>query len=108
MTAPAVVCWAAHVGWLHFAGTKLAFIGQPVTLVIFTLLALMEVIVDKLPKAPARTAPLGLSARIVFGALCDQPSVRIFHAPILMEASGFGKRWEDVAARLAINCHFTH
>jgi len=67
MTAPAVVCWAAHLGWLHFAGTKLAFIDHPATLVVFTLLALGELVVDKLPKTPARTAPVGLTARIVLG-----------------------------------------
>ena len=71
LTAPAVVCWAAHLGWLHFAGSKLTLIGHPVTLVIFTLLALIELIADKLPNTPARTAPLGLIARIVFGCLCS-------------------------------------
>jgi uncharacterized membrane protein len=70
LTAPAVVCWAAHLGWLHFAGTKLAFIVHPATLSVFTLLALVELITDKLPKTPARTAPPGLIARIVFGGLC--------------------------------------
>ena len=67
LTAPAVVCWAAHLGWLHFSGTKLAFINQPSTLIVFTLLAVVELIADKLPKTPARTAPLGLIARIVVG-----------------------------------------
>jgi uncharacterized membrane protein len=71
LTAPAVVCWAARLGWLHLAGTRLAFIGHPVTLITFTLLALAELIADKLPNAPARTAPLGLTARIVFGYLCS-------------------------------------
>ncbi len=70
MTAPAVICWAAHLGWLHFEGTRLAFIGHPVTLTVFTLLALLELVADKLPNTPARTAPLGLFARIVFGSLC--------------------------------------
>jgi uncharacterized membrane protein len=70
LTAPAVVCWAAHLGWLHFAGTKLAFIDHPSTLVVFTLLAVVELIVDKLPNTPARTAPLGLIARIVLGGTC--------------------------------------
>ena len=70
LTAPAVVCWAAHLGWLHFAGTKLAFLGHPASLSIFTLLALLELTTDKLPKTPARTAPPGLIARIVFGGLC--------------------------------------
>jgi uncharacterized membrane protein len=67
MTAPAVVCWAAHFGWLHFAGTKFAFIDHPSTLIVFTLLAIVELIVDKLPNTPARTAPVGLMARIVLG-----------------------------------------
>lgn len=70
LTAPAVVCWGAHLGWLHFAGTRLAFIGHMATLIIFTLLALLELTADKLPKTPARTAGPGLVARIVMGAFC--------------------------------------
>ena len=70
MTAPAIVCWGAHLGWLHFAETRLAFIGHPVTLIVLTLLALLELVADKLPNTPARTAPPGLIARIVFGSLC--------------------------------------
>ncbi len=68
LTAPAVVCWGAHLGWLHFAGTKLGFIDHPATLAIFTLLALAELIADKLPKTPSRIAPQGLIPRIFFGA----------------------------------------
>jgi uncharacterized membrane protein len=70
MAGPAAVCWAAHLGWLHFVGTRLAFTGHPVMLILFTLLALVELMLDKLPKTPARTEPLGLIARIVFGCLC--------------------------------------
>lgn len=69
LTAPAVVCWAAHFGWLHLAGTKLAFMNRPATLIIFTVLAALELIGDKLPKTPARTSPIGLIARIVSGGL---------------------------------------
>lgn len=67
MTAPAIVCWAAHLGWLHFAGTKFAFIDHPATLVTFTILAIIELVVDKLPNTPSRTAPVGLIARILLG-----------------------------------------
>jgi uncharacterized membrane protein len=67
LTAPAIVCWAAHLGWLRFAGTKFAFIDHRSTLVVFTVLAMIELVVDKLPNTPARTAPLGLVARIVLG-----------------------------------------
>jgi len=70
LTGPAVVCWAAHFGWLHFAGTKLAFVDRPVTLIVFTLLAIVELVADKLPSTPARTAPLGLTARIALGGAC--------------------------------------
>ena len=68
LTAPAVVCWAAHLGWLRFEGTQLAFLDRPVVLIAVTVLAIGELIADKLPKTPARTAPLGLIARIVLGA----------------------------------------
>jgi uncharacterized membrane protein len=67
MTAPAVVCWAAYFGWLHFDGTRLAFLERPDTLIVVTLLAIGELIADKLPKTPSRTAPVGLTARIVLG-----------------------------------------
>ena len=70
LTPPALVCWAAHLGWLHFAGTRLAFINHRSTLIIFTFLAVVELIADKLPNTPARTAPLGLIARIFLGAAC--------------------------------------
>jgi uncharacterized membrane protein len=43
---------------------------RPVTLVVLTILAVVELIADKLPKTPARTAPAGLIARVVLGCLC--------------------------------------
>lgn len=70
LTPPALVCWAAHLGWLHFAGTRLAFINHRSTLIIFTVLAVAELIADKLPSTPARTGPLGLTARIFLGGAC--------------------------------------
>jgi len=68
LTAPAVVCWAAHFGWLRLAGTRLGFLDRPMILIAVTVLAIGELIADKLPKTPSRTAPLGLIARIVLGA----------------------------------------
>jgi uncharacterized membrane protein len=67
LTPPAIVCWAAHLGWLHFDGTKFAFVEHRSTLVVFTLLAMIELVVDKLPNTPSRTAPVGLIARIILG-----------------------------------------
>jgi uncharacterized membrane protein len=70
MMAPAAVAWGAHLGWLHFTGTSLAFIDSIITLIVFTLFALGELVADKLPKTPARTAPPGLVVRVFFGAAC--------------------------------------
>jgi uncharacterized membrane protein len=69
LTAPAVVAWAAHLGWINLHGTPLSFVGSVWAVTIFTLLALAELVADQLPKTPSRTAPVGLSARIVTGAL---------------------------------------
>jgi len=69
LTGPAVAAWAAHRGWLNLAGARLAFMGSIAALAIFTVLAIVELIADKLPSTPSRTAPVGLIARFVCGAL---------------------------------------
>lgn len=70
LTPPAVVAWGAHVGWLNLHGSPLAFMGSTPAIAIFSLLALGELVADKLPMTPKRTAPAPLLARIVTGALC--------------------------------------
>jgi uncharacterized membrane protein len=70
MTAPAVVSWAARLGWLHLENTRLAFLGFAYTPYIFTLLAIAELITDQLPKTPSRTTPMPFIARIVSGGFC--------------------------------------
>src|SRR5260370_34696606 len=69
MTAPAVVAWAAHLGWIHLSGSPLTFMGSAWAVGFFTLGALGEFVADQLPTTPARTAALGLTARIVIGLL---------------------------------------
>ena len=70
MTAPAVVSWAAYLGWLSLQGSPLAFMGSIVAVAIFSLLAIGELIGDLLPRTPKRTAPAPLIARILMGGLC--------------------------------------
>src|ERR1700730_8666999 len=69
LTAPAVVAWAAHRGWLNLHGASLSFMGSTAAVTIFTILALVELVADQLPSTPARTKPPGLIARIVLGGL---------------------------------------
>jgi uncharacterized membrane protein len=70
LAPPAVVSWAARLGWLHLENTAVAFMGYAVTPYIFSVGAIGELIADKLPKTPSRKAPPGFIARIAGGALC--------------------------------------
>jgi uncharacterized membrane protein len=67
MTAPAVVSWAAYLGWIDLSQTALAFLGYAVTPYILSLLAIAEFVADKLPSTPSRKAPPGFIARVVLG-----------------------------------------
>jgi uncharacterized membrane protein len=64
-----VACWFAYLGYLPVEGTWAAWAGKLVSVVIFTLMAVGELVVDKLPKTPNRTDPGPLLARLVFGGL---------------------------------------
>jgi uncharacterized membrane protein len=68
LTAPAATAWAAHLGWLRL-DRPLSLIGSVPSVAIFSVLAVVELIADKLPKTPNRTSPPGLIARIVTGGL---------------------------------------
>ena len=68
LTAPAATAWAVYLGWLKLDG-RLALIGSLASVAIFTVLAIVELVADKLPRTPSRTAPPGLIARIVMGGL---------------------------------------
>ena len=69
LTAPAVVAWAACRNWINLNKTALSFMGSTVAVAALTFLAHVEKVADKLPRAPSRTKPAGLIARIIFGAL---------------------------------------
>ena len=61
--------WAAHMGMLAVAGTPRAFMGFKYTSLIFTLLAMGELINNKLPKTGSRKEPQQFIARILYGGL---------------------------------------
>src|ERR1041385_7330903 len=69
LLAPAAVAWAAHLGWLHLQGTLLGFMASKSAVVTLSLLAIGELIADKLPRVPRRTAVAPLLARVVSGGL---------------------------------------
>lgn len=69
LTTPAAVAWAAHLGWIHLQATPLSFMGSTAAVAIFTILAVGELIADKLPFTPSRTGWLGLGGRFTMGGL---------------------------------------
>jgi uncharacterized membrane protein len=69
LTPPAVLAWAARLGWIDLHASPLAFMGSAAAVGIFTVLAIGELIADQLPSTPSRTKPPGLIARIVMGGL---------------------------------------
>lgn len=70
MTALAAVSWSTSLGWLHLEGIWLAFLGYPWTPYVLTVLALLELITDQLPRTPSRKVPLQFGARLVIGTVC--------------------------------------
>lgn len=66
LTAPAAVAWGVYLGWLRLA-RPLSLVGSLPAVIILSVLAIGEIIFDKLPNTPNRTAPPGLIGRIVTG-----------------------------------------
>jgi uncharacterized membrane protein len=65
----AVLCWFAYAGHLPVDDTWAFWTEKLTTAIVLTVLALGELVVDKLPKTSSRTAPGPLVARLVFGGL---------------------------------------
>ncbi|HSN73402.1 MAG TPA: DUF4126 family protein [Steroidobacteraceae bacterium] len=70
MTAPAAVAWAATLGWVDLTGTWLEFLGTGLTPSVLTLVALGELIVDKVPGVPSRTILVAFLVRVASGFVC--------------------------------------
>jgi uncharacterized membrane protein len=69
LTAPAAVSWGAYLGWLQLSGSPFGWMASGITVTIFSTLAVVELISDKLPQTPNRTRPGPLMARIIMGGL---------------------------------------
>lgn len=69
-TPLALISWLAVWGWVPLAGSSLWFLGTTLGAIVCTVLALGELIGDKLPQTPDRISPSLLGARFVTGTLC--------------------------------------
>lgn len=79
LTAPAVVSWAAFLGCINLHSTWASWVANVITVVVLTVLAAGELVTDKLPKTPARTAPPSFAARLVMGGFAGAAMGAAWH-----------------------------
>jgi uncharacterized membrane protein len=70
MSGPAIVAEAAGTHRIDLRGTPLAWLGSGHALRTSALLAVGELVVDKLPSTPDRLNPASLIFRALSGAMC--------------------------------------
>lgn len=66
-TAPTVVAWAAVAHWINLTGTWASWVGNLITAIVFSVLAVGELYLDQQPKTPPRTAPPAFIGRLISG-----------------------------------------
>lgn len=96
LTAPAVVSWAAFLGWINLHGTWASWMGNFVTVVIVSVLAVAELVNDKRPKTPPRTVTPVFAVRIILAMPRATTASKALGMPGRM-ALGWGMgpiRWE--------------
>ncbi len=69
MMAPALVTWAAALGWLDLSGSYLSFLSSNWAVLILTILAVLELVTDQLPNTPSRKVPQQFITRLVTGGV---------------------------------------
>jgi uncharacterized membrane protein len=69
LTPLAAVAWGTRLGEWPLIGTHLAWMGNAIMPWVFSVLALGELINDKIPTTPSRKTPPQFIARVLSGAL---------------------------------------
>ncbi|BBX08431.1 DUF4126 family protein [Mycolicibacterium aichiense] len=68
MTAPAVVAWGAFLGWIDVTDKWSSWVGSWITVAVLTVLLLVELVTDQLPKTPSRKSTAQFLTRLLTGA----------------------------------------
>jgi uncharacterized membrane protein len=88
-TAPAVLAWAAFLNWINLSGTWASWMGHWITVAILTVVAVAELVSDKMPTLPSRKSAPQFLVRLASGA---------FSGAVLGTAWGY--RWGSLGAGL--------
>ena len=83
MMPMAVLCLFAWRGHMEIHRSWAFWTANGITAGVFAVLALGELIGDKLPATPSRTAPFPLFARVIFGGLVGAISATALHGSII-------------------------
>ena len=81
LTPMAVLCWFAYLGYLPVDGTWASWTGRLSVAVVLTVLAVGELVADKFPWIPNRTAPGPLIWRLVLGGLAGSITATAMDGP---------------------------
>jgi uncharacterized membrane protein len=81
MTPMAVLCWFAYVGYLPVEDTWAAWTGKLWVAILFTVLAVGELVADKLPRTPDRTSAGPLVWRVILGGLAGAIAATAMYGP---------------------------
>lgn len=82
-----VLVWTLHLHHLRILGSPLYFLHKTAPVVILTILAIAELVADKLPFTPSRLRLPGLVGRVVCGAVCG-----------VVSGQAWGASWQTSAA----------
>lgn len=66
-TAPAIVSWGAVLGWIDVGDKWSEWMAHPITVTVLTILLLVELVTDQLPKTPSRKTALQFLTRLLMG-----------------------------------------
>jgi uncharacterized membrane protein len=83
LTAPAVLAWAAKQRWIRLGNSPFATIISAKASTRLTVLAVSELIADKLPFTPSRLKAGPLASRVVSGAVCGATIYGVVERPLV-------------------------
>jgi uncharacterized membrane protein len=81
LTPMAMLCWFSYAGYLSVDGTWAAWTARLPVAIGFTVLAVGELVADKLPRTPSRISPGPLVFRLILGGVAGAISATAMEGP---------------------------
>jgi uncharacterized membrane protein len=88
LTPPAVVAWGACLGWLDVSDKWSHWVGSWITVAVLTVLLVVELVTDQLPKTPSRKTTPQFVTRLITGAFAGAVIGSAFHHTFIAIGGG--------------------